>query len=190
MKEKFKKIRKNKIFKVVQKVFRAILSFLVVLFVSVIFIQRVSNNNVTIGGYRIFTIVTESMVPEYRVGDMIISKEVSVSDINIGDDVVYIGNSGTFKDKIVTHRVIKIDEASDGYYFHTKGIANTVEDPIVFESQVYGIVLHKFVILSKISKLINNVYGFYFVIFIPFVVLLFFEIMDVIHGKEKLLKRK
>lgn len=190
MRDKFKKLEKTKGYKIIKSILKAILSFLVVVFVSVIFIQRVSNNNITIGGYRIFTIVTESMVPKYQVGDMIISKEVDVSKINKGDDVVYIGSQGDFKDKIVTHQVIDIDIEGDMYYFHTKGIANTVEDPLVSGEQVYGVVMHKFVLLSKISKLINNIYGFYFVIFVPFVVLLFFEIMDVIHSGEKSKKKK
>lgn len=190
MRDKFKKLERTKGYKIIKSILKAILSFLVVVFVSVIFIQRVSNNNITIGGYRIFTIVTESMVPKYQVGDMIISKEVDVSKINKGDDVVYIGSQGDFKDKIVTHQVIDIDIEGDMYYFHTKGIANTVEDPLVSGEQVYGVVMHKFVLLSKISKLINNIYGFYFVIFVPFVVLLFFEIMDVIHSSEKSKKKK
>jgi signal peptidase len=186
MKNKFKSIKKNKVYKIIKGILKTILSFFVVVFVSIIFIQRFSDNNISLGGYRIFTIITESMVPKYQVGDMIISKEVSVSDIKVGDDVVYIGASGDFKDKIVTHQVIEIDKEDDIYYFHTKGIANTLEDPLVSEEQIYGVVKYKFVFLSKISKLINNIYGFYFIIFVPFVVLLFFEIMDVIHGGEKL----
>ena len=119
---------------------------------------------------------------------MILSRETDINSLNIGEDVVYMGASGDFKDKIVTHQIIKIDETKGEKYFHTKGIANSVEDPIVTSSQIMGRVVYKFKILSMLSKLINNMYGFYFIVFVPFVVLLFFEIMDVIHAKEKKMK--
>ena len=188
MKEKFKKLEKNKGYRIVKSILKAMLSLLIVLLVSVIFIQRVSNNNLTVFGYRIFTIVTESMVPKYKVGDMILSRETDINSLNIGEEVVYMGASGDFKDKIVTHQIIKIDETKGEKYFHTKGLANSVEDPIVTSSQIMGRVVYKFKILSMLSKLINNMYGFYFIVFVPFVVLLFFEIMDVIHAKEKKMK--
>ena len=188
MKEKFKKLEKNKGYRIVKSILKAMLSLLIVLLVSVIFIQRVSNNNLTVFGYRIFTIVTESMVSKYKVGDMILSRETDINSLNIGEDVVYMGTSGDFKDKIVTHQIIKIDETKGEKYFHTKGLANSVEDPIVTSSQIMGRVVYKFKILSMLSKLINNMYGFYFIVFVPFVVLLFFEIMDVIHAKEKKMK--
>ena len=50
------------------------------------------------------------MVPKYKVGDMILSRETDINSLNIGEDVVYMGTSGDFKDKIVTHQIIKIDE--------------------------------------------------------------------------------
>ncbi len=189
MRDKLKKLEKNKGYRIVKSILKAILSLIIVLLVSVIFIQRVSNNNVSVFGYRIFTIVTESMVPKYKVGDMILSKEININYLKEGDDVVYMGASGDFKDKIITHQIIKIDDTNGEKYFHTKGIANSIEDPIVSSSQIMGNVVYKFKILSLLSKLINNIYGFYFVVFVPFVVLLFFEIMDVIHAKEKKMKR-
>ena len=49
-------------------------------------------------------------------------------------------------------------------------------------------------ILSIISHVVNNSYGFYFIIFVPFVVLLFFEIVDIkkekMALKEEKLKKK
>lgn len=179
------RIKENKGLNIIFKIFKAILTLVIVLIVSIIFVQRVSNNKVTLGGYSIFTIITESMVPKYQVGDMLLAKDISTDDIKVGDDLVYIGKSGTFEGKIVTHQVVSIEKENGKKIFHTKGIANTIEDPEVSEEQIYGVVSCKLVILSLLSKVVNNIYGFYFIVFIPFAVMIFLEIIDIIHSKEK-----
>ena len=82
-----------------------------------------------------FTVVTGSMEPVYKVGDVVISKEVDPSTINEGDDVVYLGEKNDFKDKIVTHRVIKIENKDGEYYFTTKGVNNDYSDPVISSNQ-------------------------------------------------------
>ena len=50
-------------------------NFLVVLILIVVLFQRFTNNNASIGGIRVFNIVTESMLPEYKVGDILRAAE-------------------------------------------------------------------------------------------------------------------
>ena len=185
MKNTIDKIKSNKFLRIIYKILKAITTLFIVLIVSIIFVQRISNNKVTVGGYSVFTIITESMVPKYQVGDMLLSKKIPTNEIKVGDDVVYMGKNGTFEGKIVTHQVIKIEKKGSELEFHTKGIANTIEDPVVHEKQIYGVVITKLSILSLLSKLVNNIYGFYFIIFIPFAIMIFLEVIDIIHEKEK-----
>ena len=174
------KIRNNKALKIIGNILYYILVVFIVLILLVVILQRVTKNNASIGGIRIFNIVTESMVPEYKVGDILISKSTSLDKIKVGDDIVYLGNKDTFTGKVVTHRVIDIEKNEDGtYLFHTKGIANTAEDPVVSGSQVYGVIIYKTVILSFISKIINNLYGFYFLIFTPLTILIVVKIIKI-----------
>lgn len=179
-----KKIRNNKVLKIIFNTIKIIVSILILLIVLIIFIQKISNNKLNLGGYSIYTIVSESMTPKYEVGDMILVKNVSVDDIRVGDDLVYLGTVGTFNGKIVTHQVIDIKEENGEKVFYTKGLANLMEDPTVNESQVYGIVQSKLVILSLLSKIANNIYGFYFIIFVPFVIMVFIDFIHEIHPKE------
>lgn len=155
---------------------RTILSILIVALLAVIITQRVSNNKMSVAGFRVFTVVTESMIPEYIVGDTIITKSIDQSDIKIGDDVTYLGTVDSFRDKIVTHRVIKIEKDEDGQYiFQTKGIANEKEDPKINGSQIFGKVLYKVKSISYLNSIIGNLYGMYFAIFIPFGLIFFIE---------------
>ena len=179
------KIRNNKALKIIGNILYYILVVFIVLILLVVILQRVTKNNASIGGIRIFNIVTESMVPEYKVGDILISKSTSLDKIKVGDDIVYLGNKDTFTGKVVTHRVIDIEKNEDGtYLFHTKGIANTAEDPVVSGSQVYGVIIYKTVILSFISKIINNLYGFYFLIFTPLTILIVVKIIKIYQERK------
>lgn len=172
------------VLKLIGKILKWTMSIVIILIVSVIVIQRVSNNKFTLGGYSIFTVVTESMIPKYKVGDMLLARDVDVSSIKVGDDVVYMGRVGTFSGKIVTHQVVEIEDGSP-LKFHTKGINNMIEDPVVDGEQILGRVVTKLTILSLISKLISNQYGFFFIIFVPIVVLVFGIIIDLVNDKEK-----
>lgn len=179
------KIRNNKALKIIGNILYYLLVVFIVLILLVVILQRVTKNNASIGGIRIFNIVTESMVPEYKVGDILISKSTSLDKIKVGDDIVYLGNKDTFTGKVVTHRVIDIEKNEDGtYLFHTKGIANTAEDPVVSGSQVYGVIIYKTVILSFISKIINNLYGFYFLIFTPLTILIVVKIIKIYQERK------
>lgn len=179
------KIKNNKALKIITGLIKAIVSIIIILIVAVIIVQRVTNNKLNLAGYGLYTVVTPSMVPKYNIGDMIIAKQKDPDTIKVGDDVVYQGEVDSYKDKIVTHQVIEIEQTNEGKIFHTKGIANPLEDPTIKSNQIYGVVLTKSVILSFLSKIINSTYGFYFLIFVPIVIIVFLEVIDAIGGKDK-----
>ena len=173
MKEKIQKLKNNKILKIIGNILYAII-FIIVLFILIIAIlQRTTNNEITLFGYRIFVVATGSMVPEYEVGDVLVSKEVDPSTIQVGDDIVYEGKEGSFKDKIVTHQVIMIEKENDNYRIQTKGIANTKADPEITQNEVIGKVIYKMGALSLLQRAMSNNYVFYFVVFVPIVLLTF-----------------
>ena len=134
-----------KVIRTIWSIIRTLLTIILVALLAIIITQRVSNNKMAVAGFRIFTVVTESMKPEYVVGDAIVTKIIDPSEIKIGDDITYLGMAESFKDKIVTHRVINIEKGEDGLYiFETKGIANPKADPKINESQVFGIGIPNF----------------------------------------------
>ena len=165
-----------KIIKSIISLVKSVLTIVIVGIVAIILVQRFSNNNMSVAGYRIFTVLTGSMVPKYLVGDVLLVREVEPTEIQIEDDVTYMGKVGTFADKIVTHQVIGIEAAENGTLnFRTKGIANDSEDPIVNETQIYGVVQMRLPIITKLNGIVNNMYGMYFLIIIPLAVIMFSE---------------
>lgn len=64
----------KKVIKIVIKLLYQILIIFCALLTAVIILQKISDSNRSIGGYRIFRVITGSMEPEYQVGEVIICK--------------------------------------------------------------------------------------------------------------------
>ena len=173
-----KKILDNKVIKIIGKIIYVLLYIIILVTLLVVLTQRFSNNNFTIVGFRIFNVATGSMVPEYNVGDILISKEIDPNELQVGDNIVYQGEKQDFKGKIVTHKIIEKREENGKLFFTTKGIANEEADPEISEDQIYGKIVYKTIILSFISKIINNIYAFYFLIIIPIAIIICKLIID------------
>ena len=167
----------KKAFEIISSIIRYLLWIIVLAILAIVLTQRLSNNQKSIAGIRIFTVVTESMVPEYNVGDTIIVKFVEPSTLKIGDDITYLGEKESYAGKYITHRIIDIKQDENGMYIiKTQGIANPKPDPEINETQVYGRIIYKSIIISKLNGLVGNLYSMYFVILVPIAIMIFFEI--------------
>lgn len=177
--------KKVNVLNIILTIIKIICIIFLILLIGVLAMQRFSNNKIAVGGYRVFNVATESMVPEYQVGDVIIIKETDTDSLVVGDDVTYLGKERDFTGRVVTHRIIEIEETDSGKIFHTKGIANDAEDPTITGDQIYGKVVHKCILLSLLTKLMNNMTVFYVVVFIPLGLLIFLQIKDNIDAKKE-----
>lgn len=181
-----KKVFDGKPFKIIGFIIKAILVVCILLFMSVVCLQRFSNNKAAFFNYRIFAVVTGSMEPKYNIGDVLISKEVEPSEVKVGDAVSYLGNKYNYNGKIITHEVVSISKNQDGeYLFNTKGLNNLVEDPIVHEDQLYGVVKHKSNLLSFMYKSMNTPNGFVIFIILPLFYIIGSEIFIALMEKEE-----
>lgn len=174
------KLFENKAFKIIYGIIKTfIVSFLVIYLLFVI-IQRVTNNS-SIFGYRMFTVATGSMEPVYNVNDVILVKDTDPSTLKVGDDIAYLGNRDAVKGLVVTHRIIRIETLDDNKVHYTlKGVNNKYEDPSITEDQILGKVLGKVYVVNFINHVVKNIYGFFFLVFCPLVLVIFLEIADTI----------
>lgn len=169
----------KKVLKLLYVLIKFLVWILVIGLLAIILTQRISNNKKAVAGFRIFTVVTESMVPVYNIGDAILVEQTDIEKLHVGDDITYIGAVDSFKDRIVTHRIISIEKNENSengkYAIQTQGIANDEPDPIINETQIYGKVLYKIKIISKLNNVIGNLYSMYFIIIVPMALMIFFE---------------
>lgn len=157
----------KKILKIVLKIAYQILIILCVILTIIILMQKMSNSNRTILGYRIFRVITGSMEPEYDVGVVVICKEVPTNEIKVGDDIVYSGTYGDYNGKIIMHSVVAIDkdENNNNVNFHAKGLHSaSVEDPQIKPNQIFGVVKFQSMILTKLYDLATSIYSAFIII--------------------------
>ena len=146
--------------------------------------QRFSNQH-NLFGYRVYIVASGSMIPTYNIGDTLLIKEMDASNIKKGDAVTYIGDDVGIDGMIITHQVQEVEMGEDGkYYFHTKGIANNIEDPIVSEEQVLGKVVYRFFLLSFIGRITTSKLLLFCFIAIPISILIAIEIIKLIYKKD------
>ncbi len=174
------KLLENKAFKIIYGIIKVFVVSFLVIYLLFVMIQRITNNS-SILGYRMFTVATGSMEPVYNINDVILVKEVDSSTLKVGDDIAYLGNRDAVKGLVVTHRIIKIETLDDNKVHYTlKGVNNEYEDPSITEEQILGKVLGKVYVVNFINHVVKNIYGFFFLVFCPLVLVIFLEIADTI----------
>lgn len=93
-------------------------------------------------GYRYYIVLTNSMVPEFSSGDVVVVHIQSAQHIEVGDIITFSPSPGS--DAYLTHRVTQKLENYEGTQvtcFRTQGDANNAEDPFVIgEDQIVGTV--------------------------------------------------
>ncbi len=173
----------------VKKVFFGILiAVLAVALISFVVI-RVSGGTPTVFGYSVQRIVSGSMEPSLRVGDIILSKSVSdPAEIAVGDIVTFDGGE-QYDNKKITHRVIAQPTLlPDGeYYLTTMGDANETPDNEISFKDVNSKCLTKLDFLNKFYDFFMSPWGL--IIFIAALIIIFFDelltVVKVITGNYK-----
>lgn len=76
--------------------------------------------------YRTFTVLSGSMEPTIPVGSMIFDREIAAADLARGDVVTF--HPPGQPDKLVSHRIVRVEETKQGAFLVTRGDANGVAD--------------------------------------------------------------
>lgn len=125
--------------KIIGIVVSVVLALALVGCVSVI-AQVLSKGYVSIANYSMFRVVTGSMEPAIPVGSLLISQDMDIDQIQVGDVVNYRSREPGMFGIIITHRVIAIHRNAEGQiYLETKGDANQYPDGhLVDENYLIG----------------------------------------------------
>ena len=164
-----------RVFSVVRMVFIYCLSIFIVI-AAVLFAASKSPNK-SMFGFRYYTVLTDSMVPEFSSGDMVFVKVSGAKGIKTGDVITFNPSSGS--DAYLTHRVtekITNYQGTGVTCFRTKGDANNADDSfLIDESRVIGKVqfhLPKMGVIVRFFQL-----RWYFILPLIALMIVFFKMM-------------
>ena len=139
---------------------------------------RFLGENPRIFGYSFYYVLTESMEPEIMAGDMILGKYTDPEELQVGDVITYVGESGALKDKIITHKIVEMDDGM----ITTQGVANDIADPPIAPSQILSRYVLTIPVAGAVFSVINSKFGFVFLIAIPLLLLIVNEVSIIVRA--------
>lgn len=155
---------------------------------------RAAKGDYTAPVFNAYVVLSGSMLPEIAVKDIVVTKKVPAEKLEVGDVITFIAPDSRFGGISITHRIIEkmYDESIGSYTYRTQGDNNNIADAaLVPNANVLGKVILKLPKLGYIQDLLASKGGLIFVVLIPSLVILSYDIMKIlkkIGQKTKLVK--
>lgn len=132
----------------------------------------------SIGGISPMIVLTESMEPTIKAGDLIFVKKIEATDVEVGNIITFF-DPASKNSSVVTHEVIKIEQSGNKLYFYTKGENNNAEDPLpVPDQNLIGIYTGtRLGGLGHIAMFMQSTLGLVVCIFVPIAAFVAYEIV-------------
>lgn len=154
------------------KFFSWLLNIFIIILIVITILSVIGSKmdfNSSIVRYIPMQVLSGSMEPEIKVGDIVVSKAVDSSSIKEGDVITYKMGANT----LVTHRVIEIIEMNGSNFYKTRGDANNVEDSdLVSEEDVVGKLALRIPKGGYLVDILTSPIGFAIFFVLPMVVLI------------------
>lgn len=138
-------------------------------------------------GYSVMNVSTQSMLPNYKPGDLIAVKKVEVDTLKENDVISFFSIDPDIYGLPNTHRIVKIENDGEKPVFTTKGDNNPSADIYKVSSEnVIGKVMYKVPFLGKAIYYLQTTRSAYFlVIILPLLVITIFEIRNLARKLRK-----
>jgi len=170
--------------KILFRIIKGIITIFLCAVLLVVILQKFTKNRIALGNIYVFQVVSESMLPHYKIGDIIVTKKVNPVSLEVGDDVTYVASASGINGMTITHRIVSKRYDYGKYYFVTKGTNNAVEDEEISEDNIYGKVIYKTVLFSFVGRLMTNIV-IYYALFVSVGVAFSYEIVTSFFIKDK-----
>ena len=126
----------------------------------------------------------KSMIPEYEIGTVVITKKTDVNELKVGDVISFYSMDQDISGEVNTHRIVNIEYGGDDNapYFTTKGDNNSeVDKHKVWPSQIVGKVVYNLGTVSgTVIGVFQNPNVIFFVIVLPLIFITFGEAVNLV----------
>lgn len=166
-------MNKNNLKKISKIAITTITFFIIALTVFSMAVNKNYGNGVF--NTKFFIVLSDSMKPEFEAGDIVVTKKVDPTKLEVGDIITFYLHDGT----VLTHQIYEINQEDTNKVIITKGInSEVVDDTPVNEGKIIGRYSFSIPNLGNLIMFMKTTPGFIIFIFIPLLVLVFFNIVD------------
>ncbi len=181
------KKNKNWVIKYISKVFSWFLLALLLFIAAFLIYYVVAANIYARKGeqfkpkFALYTIVSQSMVPNINVYDVIFDVRVDdIKKLKEGDVITFISSGYLNEGMTVTHRIVDIVETEEGLKFKTKGDNNLVPDAALVEpGNIIGKTLFKIPQLGRVQSLLATTGGWLLLVLLPALIIVIYDIVKI-----------
>ena len=162
--------------------FNLITIFLVLIIGLLSFVYFIDQKNLdkpfSFWGYQPMVVLSGSMEPALKTGDIVVVKKITPELIKEGDIITF----QVAEDVIITHRVKEIVSTVGGVSFKTKGDANRIADgSLINGRQLLGSVIFRIPYGGHMANFIRSKWGFALLIVVPVIILFYSEVKKVFY---------
>lgn len=155
--------------------------FLLCIAVVLTVVTTAENKTPELFGYSIMNVSSVSMKPNYKLGDIIITKKVDAETLNVNDVISFYSVDPNIYGVPNTHRIVKVIKENNDIKFQTKGDNNQFEDNfLVDDENIIGEVVFKIPHVGKAISFLNNRIVFFLCLILPMIILVILEVRNII----------
>lgn len=130
-----------------------------------------------LGGYFPLIILTDSMFPEIKGGDLIFCRTAEPEDIAVGDVISFFDPAGNGS-SMVTHRVVEVTQEDGSLAWKTQGDANNVADSALVPAEnLVGVYCTRIAGAGNIAMFMQTTQGLILCVICPIAVLVGYDVI-------------
>jgi len=154
-------------------IFLNVVSYLFFLLLLIVGFLTLSSNTSLLGSYESLLVRSGSMEPTIMTGDVIFAKQLNQYNKN---DVVAFKDEG---DRVITHRIVKIDESDGQLTFITKGDANrSIDNGTILQENIIGKVVFVIPTIGFLMSFVKTPPGLIIMIVFPAFLLIIDQVIQ------------
>lgn len=130
-----------------------------------------------IGGYCPLIVLSGSMEPDIKSGDLIICKQIDSEQVKVGDVIAFFDPESS-SNSVLTHRVVELVEEDGALSYKTKGDANNTADrELVPSDKLVGLYQFKLSGVGNIAMFMQTPVGLIICVLLPLALLIGYDLL-------------
>lgn len=130
-----------------------------------------------VGGWFPLIVLTESMEPEIKAGDIIVCRTTDPEEIEVGDVISFFDPAGNGT-SIVTHRVIEVLDEGGAPQFRTRGDNNNTDDKLPVDADdLVGVYRSRIPGAGHVAMFMQTTTGLIVCVVLPILLLVGYDIV-------------
>lgn len=168
----------HKILSIIGTILCIILTPILIINVTLIVKSNINENEVpSVGGYFPMIVLSDSMYPDIKSGDLIICHTIDAKEVKKNDIISFFDPAGKGS-SVVSHRVVEIVNKKGKLFFKTKGDNNNIEDKdLVPAENLVGIYKTRIAGAGNVAMFMQTTTGLIICVVIPIILLVGYDII-------------